>query len=136
MKFVGFIVTFFLPLFVCAQVRIAFDFGNQPVAFGVKHIENSLQQAGQKIQKIKLSAAADKANILIRILSSGQNSSITKEGFEIDNHKNILTISAIDAAGAMYGALHVAEQIEMGKKWQSISGKKTGFLFYCPCIKI
>lgn len=135
MKFVGFIVTFFLPLFVCAQVRIAFDFGNQPVAFGVKHIENALQQAGQKIQKIKLSAAADKANILIRILSSGQNSSITKEGFEIDNHKNILTISAIDAAGAMYGALHVAEQIEMGKKWQSISGKKQVSYFTVRALK-
>jgi hypothetical protein len=132
-KCVSFITIFFFPLFVSAQVTIAFDFNNQPIAFGVTKIEDALKSSGQKLQRIQLSQASNKTNIVIRLNAGKQT--LRKEGFEINNQNNILTISAIDAAGAMYGALDVAEQISMGKNRQSISNKKQNPYFTVRALK-
>lgn len=112
----------FLPIIANPQVTIAFDINNQPVSFGVSRIEKALQQSGQQVQKIKLSSAQKKANIVIEVNNNKQQPRRQKEGFEIANRNNTLLISAIDTAGAMYGALDVAEQsgwVKLGKVFQA-----------------
>jgi hypothetical protein len=120
-------------VFVSAQVTIAFDFNNKPIAFGVTKIEEALKSSGQKLRRIQLSQASNKTNLVIRLYPGKQT--LRKEGFEIGNRDNMLTISAIDAAGAMYGALDVAEQIRMGKNRQKISNKKQEPYFTVRALK-
>lgn len=134
-KYIGLFALYFLPVVLSAQVTVAFDFNNEPVSFGVSRIEKALKGSGQPVQKIKLSAAPRKANIIIEISNNNQQSRRQKEGFEISHHNNTLLVSAIDTVGAMYGALDVAEQITMGKKWQNIPGKKVTPHFTVRALK-
>jgi len=129
-----------LPLFSDAQVRVAFDPNDQPMSFGVSRMEEALKRSGQQVRRMDISSGAgegraEKANILVRVVPSGELPSVRKEGFEIRYTDNVLIVSATDAAGAMYGALDVAGQIRMGKGWQTITPKRTNPHFTVRALK-
>lgn len=127
-------IIYFLPVVSNAQVTVAFDMNSQPVSFGVSRIEQALKKSGKQLRKIRLPSNAD-PNIVIQVLAAKEILSIQKEGFEIDYKNKGLLISAIDATGAMYGALDVAEQIRMGKTWQNIATKKVNPHFTVRALK-
>jgi ribosome-associated translation inhibitor RaiA len=132
---IGLFIICFLSSIVKAQVTIAFDINNKPVSFGVTRIEEALNKSGRQVRKINSSSNSTNANIIIQVLVAKELSSIQKEGFEIAYRNKTLTISATDTAGAMYGALDVAEQIRMGKTWQTISSKKVNPHFTVRALK-
>ena len=104
-----------------AKVTVAFDTTSKPLTFAVNKLKTAYQRSGQQVIIIDLATA--KNNEDISIVISGNNKSIQKEGYNISFTNNKLSIDAIDATGAMYGLLVVAEQIQMGKTWQTV---KTG----------
>ncbi|WP_229970369.1 hypothetical protein [Pontibacter harenae] len=114
----------FLPGTVLAQVSVAFDAAEKPIAFGVGKIEEALQKSGQKINKSNLTASRSKANIVIEVIPDGAKVALQKEGFSVAYEGKTLVVTALDPVGAMYGALHVAEQLQMGKTWQAVSREK------------
>ncbi|MDB5245942.1 MAG: hypothetical protein JWQ40_336 [Segetibacter sp.] len=115
-----------------AQVKVAFDMKEQPVLFGVGKIGEALQKRGQQLQKIGLATNNTDADIVIKI-SADQTTQ--KEGFEISFKNKQLLITSGDRVGAMYGAMEVAGQLQMGKTWQTITPKKTGPHFTVRAIK-
>ena len=78
--------------------------------------------SGQKVQKVNSPTNVAGAAIIIEVLSDPLPA-LQKEGFQISHHKNTLQITSNDYVGAMYGALDVAEQLEMGKTSKTISDK-------------
>ncbi len=118
-------IIFFLPLLTMAQVTIAFDDNIQPVVFGVSRLEEALKKSGQQVQKTNFAVTSKEANIVIQVTTRQvADPSLQKEGYQISNKNNNLLVSAIDPAGAMYGVMDVAEQITMGKTWQTVTSKK------------
>jgi hypothetical protein len=130
-----FLVVLFHSSFVLAQTSIAYDFNDRPITFGVSIIEETLGKSGKKIKRIDLLKEAGKANIIIEILSTDKLPVLKKEGFTIDYENKVLRITAIDAVGAMYGAFEVAEQIIMGKTWQTIHKKISNPNFTVRALK-
>jgi Glycosyl hydrolase family 20, domain 2 len=115
---------FFLPFLAGAQVSIVFDQHLAPVAFGVNRLEEALKKSGLKVQKTAAQPALSRENIIIRVMIPPADPALQKEGYRIHYRDKTLLISAIDAAGAMYGTLDVAEQIKMGRAWQTLTSKK------------
>lgn len=129
------VVVLFHSSFLLAQTRIAYDINEQPIAFAVNNIEETLSKSGQKIERINLLKGANNANIIIEVLDAGKFPGLKKEGFSIDYKNKVLHISAIDVVGAMYGALEVAEQLSMGKTWQTINKKISNPNFTVRALK-
>ncbi|SFD09839.1 hypothetical protein SAMN05216167_103304 [Spirosoma endophyticum] len=131
------------PQYVSAQTRetksaigIAFDTTSKPIRFGITHLEKALQKAGQSVKVIPLSVNAATANISIRVLADGTGSTPGKEGYQLRYQNNTLLITAVDATGAMYGAMDVAEQIRMGKSWKTLTSKKVNPHFTVRALKV
>ncbi len=101
------------------QVLVAYDTSSAPIKFGISKLEKALQGTGQPA-KSNLSSPAANANIVVQIDPAAKDRGVLKEGFDIRAMNGQLVITAVDAAGAMYGAMEVAEQIGMGKKWKLI----------------
>lgn len=135
-KLVGFFTMFSLPVVVLyARLTVAFDLNNQPIVFSVSRMEAALKQSGEQVQKSALQAGSANADIIISIVSDNKNLSPQKEGYDIHYQNKVLLISAIDAAGAMYGTLDAAEQIRMGKTWKNITAKKVNPHFTIRALK-
>ena len=134
-KSTGLLIMYTLPVLLHAQINIAFNLNNHPVAFGVTQLEEAFNKAGQKVKKIDLAAGYENANIVIQIPEGQNHLSLQKEGYDIAFKTKQLFISAIDAAGAMYGALDVAEQVQMGKPVQKITPKKVNPNFSVRALK-
>ncbi len=120
---IGLCILYFLPLVLHAQINIAFDLNSQPVAFGVSRIADALKKSGQPVTNIDLTAGDKHATILIHITNENTTSSIQKGGYQIAYQNRQLVITAVDATGAMYGAMDVAEQLRMGKSIQHLTVK-------------
>ncbi|MCW3089449.1 MAG: hypothetical protein JWP81_518 [Ferruginibacter sp.] len=131
----GLFIVYMMPVALHAQVKIAFDLSNPPIAFGVSHIEDAFKKAGQAIGKNELTSTNKNAAILIQVINPGNSSSLQKEGYEIAYKNKQLVISAIDATGAMYGSMDVAEQLRMGKTIQNIIARKVSPHFAARALK-
>lgn len=131
----GLFIICLLPVIANGQLIVAFDINNQPVSFGVSRLEQALNKAGQQVRKIDLRKGLNDANVVVQVITTKEPSSIQKQGFQIEHKNKVLFISAIDAAGAMYGALDAAEQIRMGKAWQAITAKKVNPYFTVRALK-
>jgi hypothetical protein len=118
-----------------SQLTVAFDKTNQSVSFGVSRMEEALNKSGQQVRNVALDESLKVANVVIQVLPANALASIRKEGFEISYKSKVLFISAIDATGAMYGALDVAEQIRMGKSWHNLAIKKVNPYFTVRALK-
>src|SRR5665647_2155988 len=111
MRSIGLFIMYLLPVVLHAQINIAFELKNQPIVFGVSRIEDAFKKSGQQVRKIDMAGANKNTTILIGLNEENKSLSLQKEGYEIAYKNKQLIISAIDAAGAMYGALDVAEQL-------------------------
>lgn len=118
-----------------SQVAIAFDTSNQPVAFGVSQIEKALHATKHEVKKINITSGSNNANIVISFSSNHSSVSVQKEGYTIGYKNKVLVIKAVDPAGAMYGAFDVAEQINMGKAWQTVANRQVNPHFTVRALK-
>ena len=120
---------------VNAQVIIDYDVSDKPVAFGVRHIEEALLSSGIHVNKMDGKEGAGHRDIAISIKPAAELPFVRKEGFDIRYRNKVLMVSAIDNAGAMYGALDVAEQISMGRSWKNINPKTINPHFTVRAVK-
>jgi len=88
--------------------------------FGASKVEAALQNLSISTQVIDNSVANGKEQIKVRIVSQNEDAGIMKEGFRISTSVNSYMVTAIDASGAMYGLLDMAEQIEMQKGFDRV----------------
>ena len=133
--FIGLLIINLFSASSNAQVKIAYDLNNQPISFGVRSIEEELHKSGVQLQKMKLDGKREDANIVVQVSEVKGVSSLRPEGYLVEYKNKILIISAIDERGAMYGALDVAEQMRMGKTWQTITKKNINPHFTVRAVK-
>jgi len=118
---------------ITAQVSVAFSANNKPVAFGVDRLEKAFQRSGQQVIKTNLETANETEDITVVISADAR--SIRKEGYRISLANKKLRITATEATGAMYGLLDIAEQIQMGKTWQTVKEATVNPHFTVRAIK-
>ncbi|MCY7349084.1 MAG: glycoside hydrolase family 20 zincin-like fold domain-containing protein [Cytophagaceae bacterium] len=111
------------PRVAVAPIGIAYDSTSRPIGFGVSQLEKVLQKSGQSVGKKFFTAGEASGGIAIRVLSGPGKPAIGKEGYRIDNQAGKILITAADAVGAMYGAMDVAEQLQMGKTLKTLTAK-------------
>ena len=132
MKVLSSFVLICYPILVSGQLTIGYNLASEPVHFGITKIEEALQSSSPLVQRIRTEEGGD-AEILIVV--DGALSGLQREGFQITHQGGKLFVRAKDPSGAMYGAMDVAEQIRMGKTWQTVSAKKVNPHFTVRAIK-
>ena len=105
------------------QIIVAFDAKSEPVRFGMNEIGKALKKTGQSVREQSLYANGLPADIAIRVLPKLEKWAIQEEGYRLENQKGRILITATNAAGAMYGATDVAEQLRMGRTLKTITPK-------------
>lgn len=114
------------------QTVIAYSHESKPVLFGVGRIAKALENQEPSI-RVKKDEAGNADDILIRV--DAATPGLQREGYEIIHKGKQLIIHAVDPAGAMYGALYVAEQIRLGETRASIGPKKSNPHFTVRALK-
>ncbi|MBD2757199.1 hypothetical protein [Spirosoma validum] len=117
-------------------IVVAFDTTNKPIRFGVSHLEKALQKAGQSVKIMPISSGSSSDAITLRILPMKSEPSLREEGYRISYQTDRLLITAINATGAMYGAMDAAEQIQMGKPWKKLPPKTVNPHFTVRALKV
>ncbi len=120
------------PLKNSAPVTISFDLNSKPMAFAIEKLKKSFQLSGQQVLTSNPTTAT-KTDISVLILEA--DNSISKEGFGFRFVNKKLQITSVDATGAMYGILDLAEQVQMGKTWQSVKTKTVNPHFSVRALK-
>ena len=110
----------FFPVITFAQATIAFDTLSQPQVFGVKLLIEALRKSGTGLKRMKNVSGRADADINIKIAN---DPALKKEGYKISRQNKKIIVTAVDQAGGMYGAMDLAEQIDMGKSLQKITDK-------------
>ena len=118
-----------------SQVSIAIDKNSPMEVFGASKIEETLRRLSLTPQIIDKSATTGREQIRLSIVSPTEDTEIRKEGFRISKIDNTYMLTAIDNAGAMYGLMDLAEQIEMKKGPSSIREKIVNPRFQFRAIK-
>lgn len=116
------------------SVGIAFDTTNKPVQFAVSHLTSELRQSGQVVTVLPVTSSV--AAIVIQLLPKSVNDPLQEEGYQIRYDKGQLRITAVSSTGAMYGVLDVAEQLQMGKTWQTLTPRKANPHFTVRALKV
>lgn len=88
------------------SITISADTTKAQIDFGIKELISALSERGFETTVINSSSV----DIIFSLHKS--NSKLRPEGFEIQKNENI-TVKGHDAAGLLYGALELAEQIEI-----------------------
>jgi hypothetical protein len=89
------------------QLIISAETESPQIRFAISEIERSLEVRGIDLE----SGNAEDAGIIISVKPG--SGSIKPEGFTLKRNREKIRISAIDEAGAMYGGLELAEQIQI-----------------------
>ncbi|QDK80922.1 hypothetical protein EXU85_20805 [Spirosoma sp. KCTC 42546] len=118
------------------QLTISFDTASKPIQFGVSHLEKALKESGQPVRKMPITLGTIINGIFIVVESAQGELYIHKEGYRISYQNNNLLITAVDDAGAMYGVLDVAEQIQVGKSWKTLTPKAVNPHFTVRALKV
>ncbi|MVM36591.1 hypothetical protein GO730_01110 [Spirosoma sp. HMF3257] len=119
-----------------SQLTIAFDTTSKPIQFGVSQLEKALNKSSQGVRKVPISLDSKGRGILVSVQPAQSEVFIREEGYRISYQNNSLLITAVDAAGAMYGVLDVAEQIQMGKSWKTLTPKAVNPHFTVRALKV
>jgi len=93
-------------------ITISADTTNAQIDFGVKELISALSERGFETT-VTNSSSAD-----ITFFLNESNSKLRREGFEIQKDVGI-TVAGHDAGGLLYGALELAEQIEING-WEGV----------------
>jgi hypothetical protein len=83
------------------------DTDNAQVKFAIDEITKACAQ-----KSIQISITKDTDTDIVLAITS-DNPELKSEGFELSKNKSQITVTAVDAAGAMYGGLELAEQISL-----------------------
>lgn len=118
---------------ITALVSIVVDTASKPMAFGVDRLKKAYLRSGQQVAMTNTNEAKKTEDITVLI--SGDAKSLQKEGYSISFTNKKLKITAKDTTGAMYGILDVAEQIQMGKTWQTVTSKTVNPQFTVRALK-
>jgi hypothetical protein len=133
------------------RVALKYDAGAAPVAFGAERIRRALERAGYAVEPADAPpaaprpAAAAPARIAIRVQppgaaeTGGDSARLPAEGFSIRRaaHGGAVVVEILggDAAGAMYGALDLAEQIRHGAALDRVEAKTAAPRFPFRAVK-
>ncbi|MFC1761118.1 hypothetical protein ACFL6U_03460 [Planctomycetota bacterium] len=117
------------------QVVITIDQASPAQGFGAAKVEAALQKVNLSPHIVAQSAATDETRIQVKLIDSTEDSKLEKEGFRIGRSGNSLMITAIDPAGAMYGLMELAEQIEMREGLDNVEEKIVNPRFGFRAIK-
>ena len=114
------------------RVALEFDANSPPVAFGAERLRQALEQAGYSVEQVPDTGAAP-ARIAVRVEPSrstepaGEAMRPAAEGFALETATRdgapTIAIRGGDAAGAMYGALDLAEQLRQGMALAEVEPK-------------
>ncbi|MEJ7767846.1 MAG: DUF1080 domain-containing protein [Chitinophagaceae bacterium] len=118
---------------IVSRISIAFDTSSKLMMFGVDRLKRAFQRSGQQVITSNLKGAGKSEDITVSI--SGAAKLIQKEGYNISFINNKMKITAIDATGAMYGILDIAEQMQMGKTWQTVKAATVNPHFTVRALK-
>ncbi|QMW04382.1 hypothetical protein [Spirosoma foliorum] len=118
------------------QLVIAFDTASKPIQFGVSRLERALQKVGQALKKEPIRSNTQSTGILVSVQPAQGEQFIREEGYRISYQNNSLLITAVNDAGAMYGVLDIAEQIQMGKSWKTLTPKAVNPHFTVRALKV
>ncbi len=135
MNITWFVALCLVPFISTAQVSIVFDKSSKQVSFGAEHIAEAIGQSAISSARDDPDGLSRQGDITIRVVGTEILPMVHQEGFNIENLGTRLVISAIDEAGAMYGALDVAEQIKMGLSWEKIASKTVNPRFSVRAVK-
>lgn len=119
---------FLLPLVAAAQIRIAYNEESAPLRFGLERIREALE--GHPVSIVQSSTA----NADIRIIVDKFHDGLIAEGYEIIHNGGVM-LNAVDASGAMYGALDIAQQLQGKKDLKSLRPKKINPHFSVRALK-
>ena len=123
---------------VRGEVDVVYQTDSPMLNFAVEKLEEALEQTGQKVIHRDLSSAnrvgdifvaagLNQRKILEGIIDKPLACTALKEGgFEIgrtSKDKNATYVLGTDDAGAMYGILDLAEQIQTNKSLESVKSK-------------
>jgi hypothetical protein len=135
---------------VRGEVDVVYQTDSPMLNFAVKKLEEALEQIGQKVIHRDLSSAnrvgdvfvaagLNQRKILEGIIDKPLVCTALKEGgFEIgrtSKDKNAIYVLGTDDAGAMYGILDLAEQIQTNKSLESVKSKTSNSKFEFRAIK-
>lgn len=117
------------------RVAISIDKNSSMEVFGASKIEAALQRLNLTPQIVDKSTATGREQIRLTIVRPTEDTEIKKEGFRISKIDGTYMVTAIDNAGAMYGLMDLAEQIEMQKGLGGIGEKIANPRFGFRAIK-
>jgi len=117
------------------RVAISIDKNSSMEVFGASKIEAALQRLNLTPQIVDKSTATGREQIRLTIVRPTEDTEIKKEGFRISKINGTYMVTAIDNAGAMYGLMDLAEQIEMQKGLGGIGEKIANPRFGFRAIK-
>ncbi len=119
-----------LPALALSQVSLQYPAGSPPIGFGAGKLAQALEAMGQKVT---VNGAGKGSSITIR-LQPGQ-AGIGREGFRIGREGKGIVILAADPAGAMYGAMELAGEIQTGKKVEQVKERTVNPHFSVRALK-
>lgn len=113
------ILCFILTLTAFGQTSIFTKVRTSPVMFGIGEMEKALQKTAPA-RRIIFLREANNADV---ILNHEKDPMLVDGGFRLSRSGKAVMVSANDDAGAMYGLLEIAEQLNSGKSLQAIADK-------------
>jgi len=112
-----------VPARTSASLVIAYETANQMIGFGASALVDAIRKTGQTAREQSLDSPEAPAEITIRKVSGQEQPHLKEGGYQISARSGKILITGTDHAGAMYGAMDVAEQINMGATLDTIVGK-------------
>lgn len=106
-----------------ASLVIAHESANKMIGFGASALVDAIRKTGQAAREQSLNSQDAPAEIIIRKVSGQEQPHLKEGGYQISTRSGKILIAGTDHAGAMYGAMDVAEQISMGATLDTIVGK-------------
>ncbi|MEQ9443726.1 MAG: hypothetical protein RIG62_32100 [Cyclobacteriaceae bacterium] len=133
---VSVILAFFINIPLHAQVTLAYDTGQEPIAYGVNRLRQALVEKGSSLTTYHLNQRAELPDIcvvangnipeaLANSVNRGEIEALSTEGYQrrwINNGKNLLILAA-DAVGAEYALLELAEVVQAQEDYQKLPDK-------------
>jgi hypothetical protein len=107
------LLLFLLPATALPQTAVHYPADSPPVRFGAEKLVRALEATGQRVTVNGAAPAGTAAGTVTIRLRAGE-AGLRKEGFRIGREGQDVVVVAADPAGAMYGALELAEGVRMG----------------------
>ncbi|MEM0964919.1 MAG: hypothetical protein AAGJ81_02045 [Verrucomicrobiota bacterium] len=101
-----------LPVSAGVEIILALDEDSKLEQYGADRLESVLLQAGTQLVRLANDDLENGADIRTKIISESNSEGLQPEGFRLQREEDILTISAVDPKGILYGLMELAEQIE------------------------